>query len=126
LLRNDARFVIWWGTRVECENSLARVDRDGRLRGERRRAARSFLDALYASAHEIEPSEGVRAGALRLVGLHTLRAADAFQLAAALVWTKERTSGVSFVCLDTRLREAALRERFKVLPYLDEVNEIED
>jgi len=52
----------------------------------------------------------------RLLSVHTLRAADAFQLAAALIWTQESPRGFELVCLDQNLREAAFREGFTVLP----------
>jgi len=65
----------------------------------------------------------VRARAARLLSLHPLRAADALQLAAALVWCRERTAEAPFVCLDDRLRLAAAREGFRVLPYAEEVHE---
>jgi hypothetical protein len=45
-----------------------------------------------------------------------LRAADALQLAAALIVCDERPESLSFVCLDDRLREAARKEGFPVLP----------
>ena len=48
--------------------------------------------------------------------LHPLRAADAMQLAAAIVWANGQATGHEFVCLDHRLREAAQREGFTVLP----------
>jgi hypothetical protein len=38
------------------------------------------------------------------------------QLAAALVWCEEQSAGEVFVCLDDRLREAARREGFSLLP----------
>jgi hypothetical protein len=47
---------------------------------------------------------------------HPLRGADALQLAAALVWCDEAPQGDTFVCLDERLKEAARREGFGVLP----------
>jgi hypothetical protein len=50
------------------------------------------------------------------VASHPLRAADALQLAAALVWCDEAPQGTAFVCLDDRLRDAARREGFAVLP----------
>ncbi len=50
--------------------------------------------------------------------IHPLRAADAMQLAAALVWTEDATSGAEFVCLDQNLREAALKEGFTILPHV--------
>jgi hypothetical protein len=45
-----------------------------------------------------------------------LRAADALQLAAALVWCQGDPLQHGFVCLDQRLREAARREGFTALP----------
>ncbi|MBA2251932.1 MAG: hypothetical protein H0W13_04380, partial [Nitrospirales bacterium] len=48
--------------------------------------------------------------------LHPLRAADSLQLAAALVWANRQAVGHHFVCLDQRLREAAHREGFVLLP----------
>jgi hypothetical protein len=53
---------------------------------------------------------------VRLLGLHPLRAADSLQLAAALVWVDRRPLGRPFICLDSRLREAARREGFTALP----------
>jgi hypothetical protein len=38
------------------------------------------------------------------------------QLAAALVWCGGQTRGAEVVSFDSRLREAALREGFGVLP----------
>ena len=43
-----------------------------------------------------------------------MRAADALQLAAALVATGERPGDLPFVTLDHRLAEAARREGFSV------------
>ena len=52
----------------------------------------------------------------RLLAVHPLRAADAFQLAAALQWCGGRTKDVGFVSFDARLREAGYREGFTLLP----------
>ena len=43
-----------------------------------------------------------------------LRAADALQLAAALVWAKQLPRKRLFVCFDGRLAEAAGKEGFTV------------
>jgi len=71
---------------------------------------------LAAAWSEILPSEALRDRAERLLAVHPVRGGDAFQLAAALVWTHGRTRGRAFVCLDERLREAARREGFRILP----------
>jgi predicted nucleic acid-binding protein len=65
---------------------------------------------------EIEPSVAVRAQAGRVLLLHPLRAADALQLASAIVWANGQASSHELVCLDHRLREAAQREGFTLLP----------
>ena len=54
--------------------------------------------------------------AARVLLLHQLYAGEALQLAAGLLWADGRAPGHHFVCLDKRLREAAEREGFEVLP----------
>ena len=54
--------------------------------------------------------------AMRLVTTHALRAADAMQLGAALVAVSDQPRGQEFVCGDGRLRDAAGREGFRLLP----------
>jgi predicted nucleic acid-binding protein len=123
LLRLDPDVVLWWATPVECASALAQSVRQGRLSLAAEAAARAVVERLKASAFEVRPLEEVRARAGRLLALHPLRAADALQLAAALVWCRERTAEAPFVCLDDRLRLAAAREGFAVLPYAEEVHE---
>ncbi|HWM95131.1 MAG TPA: hypothetical protein VN493_30525 [Thermoanaerobaculia bacterium] len=78
---------------------------------------------MLTRAEEIQPWDKVRDLAHQLILKHPLRAADAFQLGAALDWCGGNTRGESFVCLDDRLRLAAALEGFRVLPYSEEVNE---
>ena len=107
---------VWWATPVECDSAIARRLREGVLREESLEMARSRLGRILTDVHSIGPTEDVRARARRLVATHPLRAADAFQLAAALVWCEEHPAGETFFCLDDRLREAARLEGFTVLP----------
>jgi hypothetical protein len=60
--------------------------------------------------------ESLRDTAERLLAVHPLRAADAFQLAAALGWCGGRPSGHAVVALAARLRDAASREGFDLYP----------
>ena len=62
--------------------------------------------------HEIEPSDGVREAAVRFLRVHSLRAADALQLAAAFVAAEQRPSSLEIVTLDERLAAAARKEGF--------------
>jgi predicted nucleic acid-binding protein len=125
LLRRDPAVALWWGTPVECASALARRQRDGTLARSGLRQAHAALDGLRARAIEVEPTEEVRSRAVRLLAIHQLRAGDALQVAAALVWSQERVRGVGFVSMDDRLRGAAAREGFQVLPYAEDVHEME-
>jgi hypothetical protein len=46
--------------------------------------------------------------------MHALRAGDALQLAAALVFAEDEPA-VEFICVDDRLHEAAFKEGLRVL-----------
>ena len=116
LAEEDEAIVAWWATPVECYSAFARLRREDLLTTTEEEQARAVLTVLIAEWTEIEPSRTVRDQAGRALLLHPLRAADALQLAAALVWSRGRTAGHQFVCLDQRLREAARREGFAVLP----------
>lgn len=114
LLQRDEQLAVWWSTPVECWSALSRLRRDGVLDQDAERASLGRLDVLRSVWHEISPSEEVRVQARRLLRVHRLRAADALQLAAAVVW-----SGMSaheeFVSFDERLRVAADAEGFLVV-----------
>jgi predicted nucleic acid-binding protein len=116
LTDTDSSLVVWWATRTECISALARRRREGRLRAADEAQARRLLAALAATWSEVSPSERLRQRAERLLAVHAVRAADAFQLAAALLWARGETAGHAFVSFDDRLREAAGREGFHVLP----------
>ncbi len=116
LLREDGEIVLWWGTPVECASALSRANEDRKLTPSSYRRAQAVLEELRAHAFEVQPLEEVRARALRVLDVHSLSHMEAFQLAAALVWCRERTRGVGFVSLDEQLRDAAVREGFHVLP----------
>lgn len=73
------------------------------------------LDFLRRSWQEVGPTDQVREVAEELPQRYGLRAADAFQLAAALVWCKELPKNRVFVCIDKRLATAADDAGFTVL-----------
>jgi len=116
LIKADEDIVVWWITRVECLSALSRRRREGALSTDAELKAKAILSALSAEWSEVQPSELVRLRAERLLAIHSLRSADAFQLAAALIWAQENPQGHEIVCLDQVLREAAHREGFTVLP----------
>lgn len=115
--------TLWWATPIECFGALARIKRSGRTTDTELQRAEGRLSFLLSRAEEIQPWDKVRDRAGHLTAKHPLRAADAFQLAAALDWCGEEPAGYSFVCLDDRLRMAAVLEGFQVLPYSEAVHE---
>ena len=116
LLRDDESIAVWWGARVECASALRRREREGALPASSVRRSLDLLDDLAAAWSEILPRELVRLRAERALAVHSLRAADAFQLAAALTWRSDVTARGEFVCLDERLRDAGSREGLVALP----------
>ena len=112
----DQSLVVWWATRTECVSAFSRRRREGVLSAQAERRARHVLAAIAAEWSEVLPSEAVRLRAERLLAVHPLRAANAFQLAAALLWSRGDTATHAIVSFDERLREAASREGFHVLP----------
>lgn len=113
-LADDPAVLIWYGTPAEIQSALSRRRREGALMPDQERLALARCAVLQASWAEIEPTRAVRDRAIRLLRVHPLRAGDAFQLAAALVACAEKTGTLGFFTADTRLREAALAEGFRI------------
>ena len=116
LLSEDRNPVIWWATPVECVSALERRRRDGALSMDHYQEARQRLFELCDHVDIVEAHPLVQERAIRALGTHPLRAADALQLAASLVYCEEQPRGEAFVCLDERLRAAAVAEGFDVRP----------
>lgn len=116
LRREVRRIVVWWGTPLEARSAFARLVREGELTDAGRAASIRRLAQLRAAWDEILPTERVRSLAEDLPDAHGLRAADAVQLAAALVWCHERPKQRPFVCFDEGVRTAATALGFLVQP----------
>jgi len=112
LLARDPAMVTWWGTSVECLSALMRLARDGSLADEDVRDAERRLHELRNGWDEVLPGEACRRTAERMLRVHALRAADALQLAAALIAADHDPSRLEVVCLDQRLIEAGRKEGF--------------
>jgi len=111
----DPEVLAWWGTETECVSALARLEREGSLSGASLADALRRLDALSLAWREVQPTATVRRTATRLLRVHPLRAADAHQLAAAIVAAEGQPATLPFVTLDDRLADAAGREGFTVI-----------
>ena len=115
LLEQDPTIVSWWGSQIECASALNRLHRERSLDASELGQGLERLRLFAESWTEIEPRERVRGRAHRLLRVHALKAADAMQLAAALVACREDPSALDFVCSDARLSQAASREGFSVV-----------
>jgi hypothetical protein len=113
-LAEDLAMVLWGMTRVELASAIERRAREGRLS---RVPALRRLERLAADAHEVLDLPAVRARALPLLARHTIRAADAAQLGAALLVADPDPASLSMVVLDRRLAAAAEREGLQVLTW---------
>jgi predicted nucleic acid-binding protein len=116
LLREDATMVTWRLTGTEVVSALWRRRRADELDEAARRSAEAALAILERRWTWVEDAAHVDRRARRLLATHPLRAADALQLAAALLACDERSDVLPFVTLDERLGEAARREGFPVMP----------
>ena len=90
--------------------------RDEKLTPSDERPDHHPLYALTKAWVEIQRGEALRSTAERLLAVHPLRTADAFQMAAAVLWCQELPTEQSFVSLDHRLCDVGYREGFTVLP----------
>ena len=112
------RPVTWWATAVEATSSFHRLLRERALTAAGCQQALNRLEYLRRRWNEIQPSDEVREGAERLLGVHKLRAADALQLSAALVWCSRKPHGRHFIGADGDLSKAAEAEGFTMVRLL--------
>jgi len=110
----DPGIVLWTLTEIELRSGLARLSREGHLEDEALHAAARRADELVEREHVVEDLPAVKARAKRLLMVHRLRAADALQLAAALVACGDQPGSLELVTFDERLSEAARREGLTV------------
>ena len=107
--------VVWWGTPTEVLSALARLRRERTLIESQHGAACQRLAALSKTWREIQPTNRLRHLAETRLDRYDLRAGDALQLAAALVWCNEKPKNRAFLCRNSRLRDAARREGFTLI-----------
>jgi predicted nucleic acid-binding protein len=114
-LRADPGMAVWALTRTEVVSAIRRRERDADLNAAGAVAALARLDARSDRWTEVNAIEPVRDRAERLLAVHTLRAADALQLAAALALFDDRPRGRFLLTRDADLATAAGREGFSVV-----------
>jgi predicted nucleic acid-binding protein len=116
LLAADTEIIVSVITSIEVQSALWRRRHHGELAADQHAIAESTFATLSASWSEIDDIFAARQLALDLIARHVLRAADALQLAAALIACAADPATLSFVTLDRNLALAARAEGFTALP----------
>jgi uncharacterized protein len=115
LLREDPVVLVWMLSSVEMLSAIARLRRRSKGLDDLLHGARLEVLNRWPQWSPVTHAEAVRRRAERLVAVHPLAAADAMQLAAALVASGDRPETLDFVTLDERLAAAAELEGFRVI-----------
>ncbi|MGH9836813.1 MAG: type II toxin-antitoxin system VapC family toxin [Blastocatellia bacterium] len=113
--RLHAQQIVWWGTSVEITSAIHRLNREGYLTATEVKQSLQALDHMRRKWGEIQPSSELREYAEHLLGRRKLRAADALQLATALVWCDGKPRNHRFIVADGDLAVAAEAEMFDVI-----------
>lgn len=116
ILDGDPHVAGWALSEIEVRAAVCRLWREQVLDAGAVGRAFAEFDLFWSGTRPVSVVEPVILRAKRLLGAHRLRAADALQLAAALVAASDQPDGWEFVSLDRPLAEAALREGFRILP----------
>ena len=106
--------VVWWATSLEVGSALRRVQREGGISETAVRASRERLAELLHGCTVVPPMDVLKELALIQIDRFPLKTGDALQLAAALVWCRQKPRGRWFVCNDRQLGAAALATGFTV------------
>lgn len=107
--------VVWWGTNVEVHSAICRLHREHVINDANKQGAVARLRLLSRGWREIFPDDQVRDLVVEMLDNFILRAPDALQLAASLIWCQKRPSRRNFICADRRLAQAAASAGFSVL-----------
>jgi hypothetical protein len=107
--------VVWWATAIEVRSALERLRFERIITEKAYSVSKEALAELLGSWREIQPVELVRNLACLQLERFRLRASDALQLSAALVWCKQKPKARPFICNDEKLLTAARHVGFDVL-----------
>jgi predicted nucleic acid-binding protein len=116
LLANDHQIVASIITPIEIQSALWRRRHHDELDVDQHTEAEQTFAKVSEAWSEVSDIFSTRQIALDLITRHVLRAADALQLAAALVACGHDPTHLPFVSLDRDLIVAARAEGFTVLP----------
>lgn len=96
-------------------SAICRLHREHLISDPDKQGALARLRLLSRGWKEVFPDDQVRDLAAESLDKYVLRAADALQLAASLIWCQKRPARRNFICSDRRLAQAADAAGFLVL-----------
>jgi predicted nucleic acid-binding protein len=107
--------VVWWGSVVEVHSAICRLHREHQITDIQKQGALARALLLSQAWREILPADEVRELAIQLLDSYFLKASDGLQLAASLIWCKNKPASREFICGDRRLSEAARSAGFSAI-----------
>lgn len=116
LFAEDNKIFVWMFTPTEVWSAVYRKIREGKIAEGELKNIKDRMDLLQKGWSEVVRTEATRAKAHRLLAVHSLRAADVLQLAAALIAFDDHPEGEHFITFDRNLAQAAGKEGFLVFP----------
>jgi predicted nucleic acid-binding protein len=105
---------VWWGSIVEAYSAICRLHREHQITDSQKQGALARARLLSHAWREILPADEVRELAIELLESYSLKASDGLQLAASLIWCKNKPASRDFICGDRRLSDAARSAGFPV------------
>lgn len=120
LSRQYPQMIVWWNTRVEIRSALCRFVREGNLDEKGFKQALKLVGKMRDRWSVILPTDVLADLAENCLDRYRLRAADAMQLSAALVWCREKPARRAFITFDPGLATAARELGFDVHGMVEE------
>ncbi|MBI2335806.1 MAG: type II toxin-antitoxin system VapC family toxin [Deltaproteobacteria bacterium] len=108
-----SQILTWVLTPVEVYSALCRLEKEGALSLNDFQKCYEVWQTIENGLIFVKDIEAVKNISYRLLRLHSLKAADSFQLASAIL-SKQANEGFPFITFDQRLEEAALKEGFQI------------
>ncbi len=115
LFKEDSSMLVWSFTITEIYSAIYRRFREISFQEQQLKLIRQNIQGYQSRWTEVLPTEQLKQIAHRLLAVHSLRAADSLQLAAALVAFKNPSTRDYFISLDHKLSQAASLEGFQVI-----------
>jgi len=112
LLQPDQPMIVWFLSKTEIFSALCRKVREGALSEADLETARAARDRWFEASVVVRDMPAVAKRADRILRVHRLRAADALQLAAAVLVCEPDVEAHRFITFAQRLARAARREGF--------------